>query len=125
MTKSASKIFNFVRGAVRSYYGEENLRGKRILVYGMDEIGQELLTMLCFDDVKLFFYDDSISNYNKAHMICSSVEVMVRGNVYDNLDVYIDLVEGTVLVGDNESKLFPIDKIGNDPYNQGISEYYL
>jgi hypothetical protein len=125
MTKSASKIFNFVRGAVRSYYGEENLRGKRILVYGMDEIGQELLTMLCFDDVKLFFYDDSISNYDKAHMICSSVEVMVRGNVYDNLDVYIDLVEGTVLVGDNESKLFPIDKIGNDPYNQGISEYYL
>ena len=78
MTKSASKIFNFVRGAVRSYYGEENLRGKRILVYGMDEIGQELLTMLCFDDVKLFFYDESITNYDKAHMICSSVEVMVR-----------------------------------------------
>ena len=125
MTKSASKIFNFVRGAVRSYYGEENLRGKRILVYGMDEVGQELLTMLCFDDVKLFFYDESISNYDKAHMICSSVEVMVRGNVYDNLDIFIDLIEGTILVGDNESKLFPIDKIGNDPYNQGIHEYYL
>lgn len=125
MTKSASKIFNFVRGAVRSYYGEENLRGKRILVYGMDEIGQELLTMLCFDDVKLFFYDESISNYDKAHMICSSIEVMVRGNVYDNLDIFIDLVEGTILVGDNDSKLFPIDEIGNDPYNQGIHEYYL
>ncbi len=125
MTKQASRIFNFIRGAVRSYYGEENLRGKRIIVSGMDEIGQDLLTMLCFDDVKIFFNDSSISNYHKAHMICGSVEVMVPGNVYSDIDIFIDLLGGTILVGDNDSKLFPIDEIGDDPYEQGIHEYYL
>lgn len=125
MTKQASRIFNFIRGAVRAVYGIEDLRGKRIVVNGMDKVGQDLLVMLCFDDIKLFFNDDSIMNYNKAHMICGSVEPMVMGTAYNEIDVFIDLVNGTILVGDNNAKQFPIEDIGDDPYNQGIHEYYL
>ena len=125
MTKQASRIFNFIRGAVRSVYGIEDFRGKRIIVNGMDETGQDLLVMLCFDDVKLFFHDPSISNYNRAHMICGSIETMIPGTSYNNIDVFVDLINGTILIGDNGAKLFPIKDIGDDPYNQGIHEYYL
>ena len=124
MTKLASRIFNFIRGAVRSVYGVEDFRGKRIILSGMDVVGQDLLTMLCFDDVKLFFNDSSLTNYDHAHLICSSVEVMIPGTSYDEIDVFIDLINGTILVG-NESNPFPIEEIGDDPYNQGIHEYYL
>jgi hypothetical protein len=125
MMKQASRIFNFIRGAVRSVYGIEDFRGKRIIVYGMDGVGQALLTMLCFDDVKLFFHDSSIVNYQQAHLICSSVEPMISGNTYDDVDVFIDLVDGFIMVGDNNSVQFPIADIGDEPYEQGIHEYYL
>lgn len=126
MTTSASQIFNFLRGAVRSAFGIEDFRGKRIVLVGMNEIGQELLSMLCLDDVKLFFFDKSITNYSQAHMICGGVAPMLPGNSLEDIDILVNLGEGVLLVDGNVSKDFQLADIdGNDPYNQGIHEYYL
>ena len=125
MKNQSSKIFNFVRGAVRTVYGIEDFRGKVIVISGMDIVGQELLTMFCFDDVKLLFHTPDVISYSKAHLICNSIKVMKPEKVYNEIDIFIDLIHGTILVGDNSRRRFPIEEIGNDPYNQGIHEYYL
>ncbi len=126
MTTSASQIFNFLRGAVRSAFGIEDFRGKRIVLIGMDSVGQELLAMLCFDDVKLFFFDPSVVNYSQAHLVCGNVEPIVPGNALEDIDIYVDLGEGVLCVDGNVSKRFNIKDIdGGDAYNQGIHEYYL
>jgi hypothetical protein len=120
----AIQIFNFLRGAIRSSFGVEDFRGKRIVVVGTDTIGQELLSLLCFDNVSLFFVDNSLVNYNKAHMICKSVNVIANSEV--DIDIIIDFTEGYVCVNGNSStKDFNISDIGDDPYNQGIHEYYM
>ena len=60
MTPNASQIFNFLRGAMRGTWGVEDFRGKRVAIIGMGITGQQLLTMLCFEGVGLFFYADSV-----------------------------------------------------------------
>lgn len=126
MTTSATQIFNFLRGAVRSAFGIEDFRGKRIILVGMDERGQELLSMLCLDDVKLFFFDKSIVNYSQAHLVCGGVEPMVPGKALDDIDIFVDLGEGLLSVDGNVSKDFRIEDIdGEDAYNHGIHEYYF
>lgn len=118
MKSSPNSIFHFVRGAVRGAYGQEELRGRRILIIGMNLLGQQLLTMFCMDGVKLFFMDDSLSNYDKAHMVCPPV----RPYTEQLIEVVINLPEGFITVKD---KSFDIDLIGKDPYNQGIHAYYM
>ena len=123
-TTSATQIFNFLRGAVRSAWGVEDFRKKRIAIIGMTTLGQELLAMLCFDDVELFFSDDSLVNYSRAHIVCDSVDV-VEGDT-DNIDITISLHEDFVEISrDLFSRKFPISSIGDDPYNQGIHAFYL
>lgn len=125
MTTSASQIFNFLRGAVKSSFGVEDFRGKRIAFIGMNIIGQELLSMLCFDDVKLFFSDFSIVNYSRAHMICNSINV-ISTEIVKDIDILINLEDDFLGVSNaSYSKEFPLSEIGDDPYNQGIHEYYL
>jgi len=124
MTINATKIFNFLRGAVRSAYGKEDFRGKKILLVGMENLGQELLTMLCLDDVELLFWDKGIMKYDKAHQICSSVGFLEETE--DGIDILIHLIDGYVIVESNsKSKDFKICDISDDPYNQGIHEFYL
>jgi hypothetical protein len=92
----------------------------------MDERGQELLSMLCLDDVKLFFFDKSIVNYSQAHLVCGGVEPMVPGKALDDIDIFVDLGEGLLSVDGNVSKDFRIEDIdGEDAYNHGIHEYYF
>jgi hypothetical protein len=125
MITTASQIFNFLRGAVRSSFGVEDFRGKRIIIVGMDKEGQDLLSMLCLDDVKLYFHDKSIVNYHQAHLVCGAVDVLVPGEVFGDIDILINLVEGYLTVDGNVSKDFTLDEIGDEPYEQGIHEFYF
>lgn len=124
MTPNASQIFNFLRGAVRGTWGVEDFRGKRIAIIGMGITGQQLLTMLCFEGVELFFYANGIVDYNAAHMVCGSVTALDRGDIED-VDIVVDLVGNHLtIVSNSKMKKFVLSDIGNDPYNQGIHEYY-
>ena len=77
-TKSTSKVFNYIRGALRGAYGVEDFRGKSILVIGVNDFGQDLVSKICFDEeVQLYFQVDEargLQNYLNAFAICALVE---------------------------------------------------
>ena len=118
MTTNAIQIFNFLRGAIRSSFGTEDFRGKRIVVVGMGKLGQDLLTMLCIDGVDVKFIDPKISNYHRSFMVCKEVD-LYQGQ---KSDVIIDFTNGYLCV---KGKTFPINKINNRAYEQGIHEFYI
>lgn len=112
------RIFQFLRGAVRSAYGVENFRGKTFLIVGMAKAGQELLNRLCIDGVDIKFQDPSLENYHKSFAVCRDVDAYEGQDV----DIIVDFTNGFVCL---KEKAFPINKIKNDAYNQGIGEFYL
>lgn len=118
MITNPNEVFQFLRGAMRGSFGVEDLRGRRILIIGMDVYGQQLLTMLCVDGAKLFFLSDSLVNYSRAHNVCPAV----RPYTSQKIEVIVNLTEGFIQIKD---KSFAVSLIGEDPYNQGIHEFYL
>ncbi len=113
-----NKVFQFLRGAVRSVYGIENFRNKTLLIIGMSRYGQELLNCLCIDGVNLKFQDPKISNYRRSFAVCRDVE-SYKGQ---SVDIIIDFSNRYLSV---KGKTFPMDRIGENPYTQGIHEFYL
>ena len=111
-------VFNFLRGALRGHYGREELRGKNILIVGMNSDAQELLMCLCVSGVGLFFSDPSIGNNYRAHTICSPA------NPYngEDVEIVIDFVQDKFSL---KGKDFPLSNLKSDAYTQGIHEYYL
>ena len=125
MTINAIQIFNFLRGAIRSTWGIEDFRGKRIAIIGMSSVGQQLLALLCFDKVELLFHADSVVNYNAAYSLCRYATSLSPGEP-ENIDIAVNLTADYVtVIRDSKVKSFKLSDIGDDPYNQGIHEYYL
>ncbi len=112
------RVFNFLRGAIRSRYGIEDLRNKTLLIIGMSRYGQKLLNRLCIDGVDVKFMDPKVSNYHRSFAVCKKVD-FYRGQ---KADVIIDFTNGYVCV---KGKTFPMDRINNEAYEQGIHEFYL
>jgi hypothetical protein len=117
-TNKDLRVFNFLRGAIRSRYGVENLRDKTLLIIGMSKYGQKLLNRLCIEGVDLKFADPKISNYHRSFAVCKEVD-FYQGQ---KADVIIDFTNGYICV---KGKTFPMDKIGTRAYEQGIHEFYL
>jgi hypothetical protein len=125
MTTNAMQIFNFLRGAIRSTWGIEDFRGKRIAIMGMSSVGQQLLALLCFDEVDLLFHAENVVNYNAAYSLCRYATSLSPGEP-EAIDIMVDLISDCVVViKDSKMKSFKISDIGEDPYNQGIHEFYL
>lgn len=114
----ALKIFQFLRGAVRSAYGTEDFRNKKILIVGMGPEGQSFLPSLCFPGAQIFFRDSLLNNYAKAFFICRDVS-FYEGDI---ADITINFEEGTLRI---KGRSFPMSSIQEDAYNQGIHEFYL
>lgn len=117
-TSKDLRVFNFLRGAIRSAYGVETLRDKTLLIIGMSKYGQKLLNRLCIDGVDVKFSDPKVSNYHRSFAVCKEVD-FYQGQ---KADVIVDFTNGYVCV---KGKTFPIDRINNEAYNQGIHEFYL
>jgi hypothetical protein len=113
-----NKIFQFLRGAVRAAYGTESFRDKTFLIIGMSRQGQELLNRLCIDGTNLKFQDPKVSNYRRSFAVCRDIDVYEGQEV----DVSVDFINGYLCV---KGKTFAMDQIGEDPYTQGIHEFYL
>jgi len=84
----------------------------------MSQLGQELLGHLCVDGIDIKFQDSSMENYHRSFAACRDVDCYEGGEV----DVIVDLDCGIIVV---KEKVFPITKIGAEPYTQGIHEFYL
>ena len=113
-----NRVFQFLRGAVRAAYGEETFRNKTLLIIGMSRNGQELLNRLCIDGVDIKFQDSKISNYRRSFAVCRGVDIYEGGKV----DITVNFSKRYLNI---KGKSFPLDKIGDNPYTQGIHEYYL
>lgn len=113
-----SPVFQFLRGAIRGAYGKEDFRSLKFLIVGVSEAGQKLLNCLCFPGVDVSFRDHSLINYGRSFSVCNSVKY----DKGDQRDVVVNFVEGTISV---RGKDFPLSGIGDDPYTQGIHEFYL
>ncbi len=116
--QTAYEVFQYLRGAIRGAYGVEELRGKSILIKGMDTVGQELLVRLCLPEVDLYFLDSSIQNYYQAHQICGHTAPYP----FDiGVDIIVDFEERVLQVN---GMTRPLDLIEDDPYEQGIHQFY-
>ncbi len=125
MTTLAANIFHYLRGGVQGTFGSENLRGKKILIFGMGDVGQQLLSMLCFHGPEVLFYDESIVNYSAAHRICKSVRALSSGDEED-ADIIIDLLGNRLSIDQGVMfKTVNLSQLGEDPYTQGIHDFYL
>ncbi len=124
--QTATEIFNYIRGAIRGAYGVEDFRGKKIVIFGMGKMGQDLLTLFCFDsDIEIFFSDPSIVNYRAAHKICGSIQSLSEEDM-GYADIVINLFEGELAVGRGSwFKVMSLSNIVGDPYTQGIQDFYL
>jgi hypothetical protein len=96
----------------------ESFRDKTLLIIGMSRQGQELLNRLCIDGVNVKFQDPKVSNYRRSFAVCRDVEVYEGQSV----DIVVDFSNDYLCV---KGKTFPVGRIGDDPYTQGIHEFYL
>lgn len=113
-----TKLFQFLRGALRGAYGTEDLRSRKFLIVGPSKLGQEILGRLCLPDVDISVKDCSMVDYPKLFSVCGYVDT--HGG--EERDVIIDtIVQQIVLKG----KSVPFSSIGDDAYTQGIHEFYL
>jgi hypothetical protein len=121
-TKPTTKVFNYLRGALRGAYGVEDFRGKSVLIIGINDFGQDIVSKVCFDEeVKLYFQVDAshgLKNYLNAFTVCALVEPWEGQEV----NIVVDTLSQEVTV-DNTTVSF--SGIGEDPYNQGIHDFYL
>ncbi len=115
-------VFNYIRGALRGAYGIEDFRGKSVLIIGINNFGQDLVSKICFDEeVNLYFQVDKeqgLQNYLNAFTVCALVEPWDGQEV----DIVVDTLALKVTV-DNTTTNFK--DIGEDPYNQGIHDFYF
>jgi phosphoglycerate dehydrogenase-like enzyme len=114
----AHSVFQYLRGAIRSSYGIENLRNKTLLIIGMSEYGQKLLNMLCIPGVNVKFMDPKVSNYHKSFAICKDVDVYEG----QSADVIVDFTNDYLCVN---GKTISMEDIGDNAYTQGIHEFYM
>ncbi len=121
-TKPTTKVFNYIRGALRGAYGVEDFRGKGVLIIGINDFGQDLVSKICFDEgVKLFFLVDKeqgMQNYLNAFTICAFVKPWEGQEV----DIVVNTLSRKVTVG---GTTISFNLIGEDPYTQGIHDFYL
>ena len=121
-TKPTTKLFNYLRGALRGAYGVEDFRGKSVLIIGVNDFGQDIVSKICFDEeVNLFFQVDEeqgLKNYLNAFTVCALVEPWDGQKV----DIVVDTLSRKVTV---DGTTISFNLIGEDPYTQGIHDFYL
>ncbi len=120
-TQPTTKLFNYLRGAIRGAYGVEDFRGKSVLVIGVNSFGQDIVSKICFDEeVKLYFQVDTkqgLKNYLNAFTVCTLVEPWEGQEV----DIVVDTLAEKVTINGTS---IDFKYIGGEPYNQGIHDFY-
>ena len=121
-TRETTRVFNYIRGAIRGAYGIEDFRGIGVLIIGVNDFGQNLVSKICFDeDVFLYFKVDEeqgLQNYLNAFTVCTLVEPWEG----QPIDIVVNTLSQKITVG---GTTVTFKEIGEDPYNQGIHDFYL
>lgn len=119
-TKPTTKLFNYLRGAIRGAYGVEDFRDKKVLIIGVDSFGQDMVSKICFDEsVKLYFLGvpgKELENYLNAFTICTLVEPWGG----EDVDITIDTIAERVVIN---GTAVCFTEVGEEPYVQGIHDF--
>ena len=120
--KPTTRVYNYIRGALRGAYGVEDFRGKSILIVGVNDFGQDLVSKFSFDsEIKLYFQVDQsngLQNYLKAFTVCTFAEPWGG----QPTDITVDTLANRVTI---KNLTVGFQEIGEDPYTQGIHDFYL
>lgn len=84
---------------------------------GLPKPALEILQRVCVDGTSLFFLDSSLSNLYKVHTVCGFAQPY-KG---EPLDIQVDFENDSIRI---REKVFPISKIQDDAYIQGLHEFY-
>lgn len=113
-----NKLFAYIRGALRGLHGLEDLRGKVIVILGMDSFGRALISMFRPTEATLYFQAYNMQHYYCAHVVCGPAEPW-NGQ---QADIVVDVESKQMQIG---KKTIPFEEIGKEPYTQGIHDFYL
>lgn len=118
-----SKVFGFVRGAVRGLNGREDFRNLKFLIVGTDGDGLELIRHISSaPDASVYFTNSSgqaLRQYQEVLGLDPSIQYWTEEGY---VDVVIDNVNEKIFIGPRE---FYFTDLEEDSYTQGIHEFYL
>jgi hypothetical protein len=122
-TSLESRIFNFIRGAIRGINGWEDFSNINFLVVGTDGPGKSLLKWIGqAPGASMYFTNDTfhgLRQYKEALAEDPSVRYLQEG---DCVDIVIDNLTQQVRI---KNKQFSFSSLQEDAYTQGIHEFYL
>ena len=121
MITNPSSIFQYFRGALRGAYGLENFYDKPILIIGIDSgIIQEIVCRLYRLGAKIYL----ISTEHRMLTYKFAVSLSPDISPYDGqvVDIILDLESKCLTVKDKRHLL---EEIGEEPYTQGIHDFYI
>lgn len=118
-----SKVFNFVRGAIRGMNGREDFSNINFLVIGTDGIGGELTKWVSSaPDASVFFTNESIYTLRQYQDLLEMGLPIKYLQENDSVDIIIDNLRQEVII---LGKRFSFTDLVEDSYTQGIHEFYL
>ena len=115
---NSTSVFQFLRGALRGTWGKEDLGNTTILFVGMNPTAQQVLGMLGNAASQVYFQDTSLLNYRNAYLLCDNISPWLG----ESADITLNFEVGFLSI---KNKVFYFVNIGDNPYTQGIHEYYL
>ena len=119
----ASKIFHFVRGAVRGMNGWEDFSNINFLVIGTDGPGKELAHWFAqARGASVYFTNDlarGLRQYTELLEVEPSVQYLQEG---DCIDIIINNVLREIKI---KERTFSFDELVEEAYTQGIHAFYL
>ena len=119
--QTTTNVFNYIRGAIRSAYGVEDLSEKSILFVGMGTFSQEILKRFCNSRASIYFISDSLMEYYSAYTVCE----MINPYGGEAVDIIVDVDKNILTVNGKLRFLGKIDEGVVDAYTQGIHDFYL
>ena len=118
-----SKVFNFIRGAVRGINGYEDFSNINFLIVGVEGPGKELTKWLgSTPGASIFFTNDplyALRQYQEVLKIDPSARYWEEK---DCVDIVIDNLKEKIII---RGKMFSFEDLVEDSYTQGIHEFYL
>ena len=121
MTINPTSVFQYLRGALRGAYGHESLQDKAVLIIGLEHYeDQELIRLFYGRSEKLYF---AATEHHMA-AYCLAVSLCPTLARWDGEEVDVTLNLETKLLK-MRGKLGLLETIGEDPYTQGIHDFYI
>lgn len=111
-----NRVFSFLRGAVRGHFGSEDFSDKKFLIIGAQS-SEDVELMFSIDAGRgaVLLKEPSLSLY--VNLLKKGLEI--EHSEQENIE--IDLLANEIRLF---KKSFPIGEIGEEPYSQGINEFY-